>query len=229
MYQTLADMACERITAGIVKEMSKERPVKAVLDPYNPMGSTINVRFHTSKKTRWQTDPNYCHVNWAICDSSWEKEFCRIAESHPLVRAYVKNQGLGLEVPYRYGSEARTYIPDFIVDVDDGNGDNDLLHMIVEIKGFRREDAKEKKKTTETYWVPGVNQLGTFGRWVFAEFTDVHSMQADFDAKVRAEYDGSIERIRTETGGEAAEWLASVGGSAPDIDDIPRRQSRISE
>jgi len=46
-------------------------------------------------------------------------------------------------------------LPDFIVLVDDGHGDRDLLHLIVEIKGYRREDAKEKKSTMETYWVPG--------------------------------------------------------------------------
>ena len=79
-----------------------------------------------------------------------------IAESHPKVRAYVKNHNLGLEVPYRYGSEIRKYLPDFIVLVDDGHGPDDLLHLIVEIKGYRREDAKEKKSTMETYWVPGV-------------------------------------------------------------------------
>ena len=55
---------------------------------------------------------------------------------------------------------ARTYLPDFIVLVDDGHGDDDLLHLVVEIKGYRGEDAKEKKSTMETYWVPGVNNLG---------------------------------------------------------------------
>ena len=47
--------------------------------------------------------------------------------------------------------------------VDDGRGDDDLLNLIVEIKGYRREDAKEKKSTMDTYWVPGVNHLGTMG------------------------------------------------------------------
>ena len=41
------------------------------------------------------------------------------------------------------------YIPDFIVLVDDGQGDDDLLHLVVEIKGYRRDDAKEKKATME--------------------------------------------------------------------------------
>ena len=45
--------------------------------------------------------------------------------------------------------------------VDDGHGPDDLLHLVVEIKGYRREDAKEKKSTMDTYWVPGVNHLGT--------------------------------------------------------------------
>ena len=89
-----------------------------------------------------------------------------------------------LEVPYRYGSESRKYIPDFIVRVDDGRGEDDLLNLIVEIKGYRREDAKEKKATMETYWVPGVNNLGTHGRWAFAEFTDVYEIESGFDQMV---------------------------------------------
>ena len=145
MYQELADMACGRITAAITRAEIGGRPVKAVLDPYNPVGSTGHVNFNTTKTSRWQTDARRCHINWVILDSDWEAEFCRVAESHPRVKAYVKNHNLGLEVPYRYGSETRTYLPDFIVLVDDGHGDDDLLHLIVEIKGYRREDAKEKK------------------------------------------------------------------------------------
>jgi len=83
-----------------------------------------------------------------VLDSDWEAEFYRLAESHPRVRAYVKNHNLGLEVPNRYGSETRHYLPDFIVVVDDGHGESDLLHLVVEIKGYRREDAKEKKATS---------------------------------------------------------------------------------
>ncbi len=84
-------------------------------------------------------------------------------------------------MPYRYGSETRIYRPDFIVLVDDGHGEHDLLHLIVEIKGYRREDAKEKKATMENYWVPGVNNLGTHGRWAFVEFVDVYEIESGFD------------------------------------------------
>jgi type III restriction enzyme len=195
MYQSLADMACERITAGITRALIGERPIKAVLDPYNPTGSTAHVNFNTSKKDRWQTDARRCHVNWVILDSGWEGEFCRVAEAHPRVRAYVKNHNLGLEVPYRYGSEMRIYLPDFVVLVEDGHGEDDLLHLVVEVKGYRREDAKEKKATMETYWVPGVNNLKQYGRWAFAEFTEVYQMQHEFEAKVEAEFNKMIDSL----------------------------------
>ena len=55
-------------------------------------------------------------------------------------------------------------------------------------KGYRREDAKEKKSTMDTYWVPGVNHLGTYGRWAFAEFTEVYQIEADLTAKVEGEF-----------------------------------------
>ncbi len=194
-YKTLADMACERINSAINRALINERPIKAVLDPYNPVGSTAHVRFNTSRADRWETDSRRCHINWVVLDSDWEAEFCRVAESHPRVRAYVKNHNLGLEVPYRYGSEMRKYLPDFIVLVDDGHGDHDLLHLIVEIKGYRREDAKEKKSTMDTYWIPGVNNLKTYGRWAFAEFTEVYQIQADFKAKVEGEFDKMIGKV----------------------------------
>ena len=193
MYQELADMACNRITAAITRKFLDERPIKALLDPYNSTGSTSHVRFNTSRTDRWETSSESSHVNWVILDSDWEGEFCRVAESHPKVLAYVKNHNLGLEVPYRYGSEMRKYLPDFIVLVDDGRGADDPLHLVVEIKGYRREDAKEKKSTVDTYWVPGVNHLGSYGRWAFSEFTDVYQIGADFEAKIESEFNKMIE------------------------------------
>jgi len=195
MYQELADLACGRITSGITRAFLGERPIKAMLDPYNPTGSTLHVNFFTSRKDRWQTDPRRCHVNWVIYDSDWEAEFCRVAEGHPLVKAYVKNHNLGLEVPYRYGSETRRYLPDFILLVDDGHGEKDLLRLIVEIKGYRREDAKEKKATMETCWVPGVNHLGSYGRWAFAEFTEVYQLEENLTAIVEATFDNMIDDV----------------------------------
>ena len=86
-------------------------------------------------------------------------------KAHPRILAYVKNQGLGFEVPYLLGSTPQRYLPDFIVKVDAGGGE--VLNLVVEVKGYRGEDAKDKATTMRTYWVPGVNNLGQFGRWAF--------------------------------------------------------------
>ena len=140
MYQELADMACNKITAGITRALEGKRPIKALLDPYNPTGSSAHVRFNTSRTARWETSSKHCHVNWLVLDSDWEAEFCRVAESHPKVRAYVKNHNLGLEVPYRYGSEIRKYLPDFLVLVDDGHGP-DVLHPPLTPREHRSPEA----------------------------------------------------------------------------------------
>ncbi len=200
MYKDLADLACNRITAAINSAHSDRNAIKAVLDPFNPHGSTAYVRFNTSRSDLWTTSPDRCHVNLVVLDSDWEAEFCRVAESHPRVNAYVKNHNLGFDVPYRFGAEPRRYIPDFIVLVDDGRGLEDLLHLVVEIKGYRREDAKEKKSTMDTYWVPGVNNLGNFGRWAFAELREIYRIEADFENKVAAAFDALIRKASLPSG-----------------------------
>ncbi|OUC14079.1 MAG: restriction endonuclease [Alkalinema sp. CACIAM 70d] len=196
VYREIADMACERIKVAITEATIGQKPIKAILDAYNPLGSTVHVNFNTSKQTLWQTDMRRSQINYVVCDSDWEAEFCRVAEAHPRVVSYVKNQGLGLEVPYLYGSTPRKYIPDFIVQIDDGR--DDRLNLIVEIKGFRGEDAKEKANTMRTYWVPGVNNLGSFGRWGFAEFTEVFEIEAEFNKLIES----AIASTMKDEGGE---------------------------
>ncbi len=195
-YTNIAAMASERIMAGITREAIGKRPIVALLDPYNPTGSTSAVRFNTSRTERWNTDgpPPKNHVNWVVLDSDWEAEFCRVAEAHPKVVAYTKNHSLGFEVPYHFGSVTRKYRPDFIVIVNDGHGDEDPLHLVVEIKGYRLEDAKDKKNAMDTYWVPGVNHLAAYGRWAFAEFKDVFEMESEFKAKVERQFNAMLEQ-----------------------------------
>jgi type III restriction enzyme len=169
-----------------------------VLDPYNPTGSTRHVNFTTAKQSLWQTNgpPPKSHVNWVVFDSDWEAEFCRVAEQHPRVRAYAKNLSLGLARIFHEAGTQRHYRPDFIVKIIDKDGDDghdDPLNLVVEIKGFRGEDAVVKAETMASQWVPGVNALGTYGRWAFAEFRSAHDLEADFDRLVqRAIADKSV-------------------------------------
>jgi type III restriction enzyme len=102
---------------------------------------------------------------------------------------------MGFSVPYVMGGVAHNYIPDFIVYVDDGHGSADPLQLIVEVKGYRGEDAVVKKATMDTYWIPGVNRIGEYGRWAFAELTNVHTFDVDFEAALTPAVDSLVSRI----------------------------------
>ena len=164
-------------------------------------------------------------TNYIALDSSWEAEFSRVVEQHPKVISYVKNQGLGLEVPYKDGSSVRVYIPDFIVLIDDGNGPDDPLHLVVEIKGYRHENVKLKSETIRTQWLVGVNNHGSFGRWEFAELSDVYALESDLTEKINAEFEEIVDNQLHKRETDAVRWLVTAGGSEPEMEYIPRRRS----
>jgi type III restriction enzyme len=195
LYYAIADRVAGRVMAAITRGAEGGGRVLAMIDPYNPEGSTRHVGFNTSKDT-YETSSR-CHINLAVIDSDWEAEFCRVADRHPRVLAWVKNHNLGFEVPYAAGGEARRYRPDFILRLDDGRGAEDPLHLVVEIKGERDEDDKDKAETMHTLWVPAVNNMATMGRWAFAEFTDVWTIQTEFAAKVEAWLDQIAPSMET--------------------------------
>ncbi len=198
LYLELADRACERIAAGITRAFMGERPILAVLDPWVPLGSSQVVNFPSTKvESAWPTDSRRSHVNYVIYDSEWEAEFCRVVEAHPKVHSYVKNAGLYFEVPYLHGGQPRKYHPDFIVLIDDGRGLDDLLTLVVEIKGYKKDDAKVKKETMETYWIPGVNNLKTHGRWAFCELAELYEIEPGFAAKAAESVNGMINQFTT--------------------------------
>jgi type III restriction enzyme len=39
-----------------------------------------------------------------------------------------------------------------------------------------------------------LNNLGRFGRWDFAEFTEVYQIESDFEAKVESKFNKMIEQ-----------------------------------
>jgi type III restriction enzyme len=182
-YRELADQAAELIFLACQPAEPAPCEIVAVLDPYNPRGSSRFINFATSKPL-YTTSPERCHVNHVVLDSDWEAELARVVEAHPRVLAYVKNQGMQFEVPYRDGTQHRRYWPDYIVRIDDGG--TDPLNLVVEVKGFRSTDAQLKAETMRKLWVPGVNNLGGFGRWEFAEFTAVFEIEAAFGRLVES-------------------------------------------
>jgi hypothetical protein len=76
-----------------------------------------------------------------------------------------------------------------------------MSKLLMEIKAYRCEEAKNKKAAMETRWLPGVNNALQYGSWVFAEFTDVYAMQKDFGDKVKAQFEAMLSK----TAGAAAQ------------------------
>ena len=196
LLSAYADAAAERIYQSIVSAASGDPALLPVLRPYDPVGSTRVVDFDTIKPTA-RTDQARCHVSHVVADSRWEFKMADTLESMPEVVRYVKNQGLGFTIPYTINGQQHSYIPDFIVHVDDGLGSNDLLNLIVEVSGQDLKEKTEKVHAARSLWVPAVNNHGGYGRWAFVEVTD------PWDAE------GTIRAV-TSTGAQqerAAAWL----------------------
>ena len=107
-----------------------------------------------------------------------------MVEGHSATICYVKNQALGFEVPWRDGATPRRYLPDFIVRIDDGRPD-DPLNLVVEVKGQKDATTQIKGETVRTLWVPGVNNLKSYGRWDFVEFNHVFEIEEEFGKLVQ--------------------------------------------
>ncbi len=164
--------AADRIYRSIVRSEGGERRLVAILRPFDQIGDTDRVDFDTSKPVR-QTDPELCPVNFTVADARWEHRVEMDLEAlKPTVLRYVKNQGLGFTIPYSVDGRPRSYYPDFLVDLDDGHGTDDPLHLVLEVTGDRDRDKKAKVATARTLWMPAVNNAGRFGRWRFVEVTD---------------------------------------------------------
>ena len=163
MYQELADMACNRITAGITRAVRRRAADQGAARSLQPDRLDQRTSASTRRRpTAGKPSSDRCHVNWVILDSDWEAEFCRVAESHPQgARLREEPQPrLRSAVPLRLG-DAQVSARLHRAGGRRPRRRTICLHLVVEIKGYRREDAKEKKSTMETYWVPGVNHLGT--------------------------------------------------------------------
>ncbi len=147
------------------------------------MGSSATIDFETIKPV-YRTDPAKCQVNYVPLDSGWEAKMCTRLENMPEVLAYVKNDGMNLRIPYTYEGNEHHYITDFIVRIHMGDG-LEPLNLIIEVTGVHDEKKQAKAETMRSYWIPGVNALGEFGRWDFIEILDIDDAQNSIRRQVR--------------------------------------------
>ena len=168
----LAHDAADRIYKAIVASTHQEKILKPILRPYDPVGSTRYVDFDTTRNV-YATREDKCHINFVVADTeSWEQKMAQTLEDMDEVICYVKNQNLGFTIPYTINGEEHNYVPDFIVRLDDGQGRDNPLNMIVEVSGEARKDKAAKVSTARDLWVEAINNHGGFGRWGFIEISD---------------------------------------------------------
>ena len=163
----LQQRAAEHVHRAIVASGSGDQRLLPILDPDQPSGSTAAVDFETVKAV-YSTIKS--HVSHVTADSGWEHKLTQSLEDMPEVIAYVKNQGLGLAIPYTSDGLGHAYWPDFVVQVRDAAGED--VNLIIEVTGERRRAKSAKAETARDIWVPAVNNHGGFGRWMFLEIED---------------------------------------------------------
>jgi type III restriction enzyme len=168
LLDELAHAAAEKIHRSIAAGSPGESRIRAIPEPNNALGTTALVSFD-SRRERWRTREDKCHINYAIVDSDWERGFVQTLEQTPEVKAYVKNVNLGFKIPYMHEGRPGHYYPHYLVRVDDGHGEADLLNLIVEHPGRHLERKEAKVDAAQKLWVPAVNAERIWGRWAFQE------------------------------------------------------------
>jgi type III restriction enzyme len=163
--------AADRIHQSIVAGTRGEKRLLPILRPYEPIGSTDDVRFETTK-TCFETTKS--HLNLVVQDSGWESKLADVLEHMPEVVAYAKNQGLNLKIPYTFEGRPGNYVPDFLIRLRDraSTGPDDLLTLILEVSGEAKKQKQAKTAAAEHLWIEAVNNWGGLGRWAFLEVTD---------------------------------------------------------
>ena len=148
-----------------------EPPLLPILNHYQPVGSTGDIDFKTVQRVHSTAKS---HVNQVVLDTTtWESAAAFRLEQSPLVSRYVKNDHLGLNIPYQYEEVSHYYEPDFLVRLTSG------LTLIVEIKGYQTNQDSAKHDAANR-WVDAVNSWGQMGEWGFHVCRDSQMLGQEF-------------------------------------------------
>ena len=173
------------INEGIHKANADHEEITAVLNYYNPEGSTQHV-YRPTNRTVWPIQKS--HVNYVIAeDNSWEQIAAKTLDAMDCVESWVKNTYLGFRIPYTVGDENKEYQPTFIVKVR--LADESIVHLIVECQEFDADKSgnkEAKRHYLKDYWIPAANNLKTYGRWDLLEVRDIDQLENLINEKIKA-------------------------------------------
>ena len=163
----------DNIMEGVHKANEDHEEISAVLNYYNPEGSTIHV-YRPTNKTVYLTQKS--HVNYVISeDNSWQQIAAKTLDAMECVECWVKNTYLGFRIPYTVGDENKEYQPTFIVRIKG-------INLIVECEDFDSDKSgnkEAKRHYLKDYWIPAANNLKTYGTWQLLEIRDIDQLESE--------------------------------------------------
>ncbi len=163
-----------------------------VFDAEKPIRSTSDMpTWYSSKPNAWHEKS---HVNYTVFDSTWEANNANIINKHEAVRAFVKNDHLGFFVKYNYRGILKNYIPDYIIELT--NGDK----LVLEVKGQDSDENRVKREFLDL-WVKAVNETKRFGKWHWAivfNSSEIHDILNTYREFPKESFLPEKENIQTE-------------------------------
>ena len=169
----------DNIMEGVHKANADHEEISAVLNYYNPEGSTIHV-YRPTNKSVWPTQKS--HVNYVIAeDNSWQQIAAKTLDKMDCVECWVKNTYLGFRIPYTVGDENKEYQPTFIVKVKG-------INLIVECEDFDSDKSgnkEAKRHYLKDYWIPAANNLKAYGTWDLLEVRDIDQLEKLINEKIK--------------------------------------------
>ena len=185
--QKYVELIVSRLMTAILPDDTQgEIPLLPILNRYKPVGTSAAVDFFTTRS---------CHgtersqVNLVVLDTQrWERSACFYLESSDAVKYYVRNDHLGLSIPYQYREVTHSYEPDFIVRLKNG------VNVLLETKGYKRQHESLKSEAAKR-WVAAVNnwnreRLGEpeqQGRWAFHVCEDAQRLTQELNRFLSSE------------------------------------------
>lgn len=156
LFSMHMDAIVQHLMAYVIEQNTLR--LEAVFDGERPVGSTRDMR--TWYTTRIAEPTQRSQISHIVVDSGWEKYAANVAETHPDVAAWAKNDHLGFHILYLWNGTKRKYIPDFLVRFTSGKT------LVLEIKGEDSPQDQAKRQALEQ-WVQAVNAHGTLGHWAW--------------------------------------------------------------
>jgi len=158
----------ERLSSAIRPDTdSGEPPILPRFERFKPKGSTKDILFRTSKKTKGTIKSHISHVT---LDSNWENSVAYHLERLDQVVSYVKNDRLDFSIQYEFDGNSHYYVPDFIIKLQNG------LSLVLEVKGKEDEKARAKHEAAKR-WCNAVSNWNKMGKWSFDVCKDPNAVE----------------------------------------------------